>query len=180
MTQVSSEPGDQRTTRGSRRARVAEFYRRTDVGNARRFTHQHRESVRYVADLGRWHSWTGTRWESDPDRAEVMRRAVETVSSMYRSAGAAAESENRKALATWAMQSESLPRLRAMVALAEIHTQVRCTVADLDTDPMLLGVTNGTLDLRTGSLRPADPADLITHQAPVDYDPDAKCPLWLR
>jgi hypothetical protein len=38
----------------------------------------------------------------------------------------------------------------------------------------------GVLELRTGKLRPADPADLITHQAPVDYDPDAKCPLWLR
>ena len=37
----------------------------------------------------------------------------------------------------------------------------------------------GVLQLRTGKLRPADPADLITHQAPVDYDPDAKCPLWL-
>ena len=48
----------------------------------------------------------------------------------------------------------------------------------LDADPWLLNVENGTIDLRTGKLRPHDPADLCTLQAPVVFDPHAAAPLW--
>jgi putative DNA primase/helicase len=36
------------------------------------------------------------------------------------------------------------------------------TVRDLDADPYLLNVANGTLDLRTMELPPHDPADRMT------------------
>lgn len=48
----------------------------------------------------------------------------------------------------------------------------------MDTHPWLLNVANGTLDLRTGQLRPADRADLLTKAAPVVYAPTATCPQW--
>ena len=48
----------------------------------------------------------------------------------------------------------------------------------LDTDPWLLNVENGTLDLRTGQLHRHRPDDLITKVAPVHYDPEAVCPTW--
>lgn len=41
-------------------------------------------------------------------------------------------------------------------------------------------MSNGTIDLTTGELRPHDPADRITQLAPVEYDPDAECPKWLE
>jgi putative DNA primase/helicase len=53
-------------------------------------------------------------------------------------------------------------------------------VAHLDLDPMLLNVSNGTLDLRTGKLRPHDRADMLTKLAPVFYDPDARHPALDR
>ena len=43
---------------------------------------------------------------------------------------------------------------------------------DFDRDGWLLNCLNGTLDLRSGELRPHDPADLISKLAPVAYDPD--------
>ncbi|MFN3763256.1 MAG: phage/plasmid primase, P4 family, partial [Anaerolineae bacterium] len=36
----------------------------------------------------------------------------------------------------------------------------------------------GTIDLRSGELRPHNPDDLITKIAPVDYIPDAQAPTW--
>jgi putative DNA primase/helicase len=51
--------------------------------------------------------------------------------------------------------------------------------AELDRDPFLLNVLNGTLDLRTGRLHDHDRADRITKLAPVEYDADATCPRWL-
>ena len=51
---------------------------------------------------------------------------------------------------------------------------------DLDQDHMLFNCRNGTLDLRTGQLRPHRQEDLITKLAPVDYNPGADCPRWMR
>ena len=42
-----------------------------------------------------------------------------------------------------------------------------------------MNVLNGTLDLRTGELRPHRREDLITKLAPVVYDHEARCPLFL-
>ena len=39
---------------------------------------------------------------------------------------------------------------------------------------------NGTLDLRTGQLRPFSPDDLITRATDVNYSPTAQCPRWLK
>jgi putative DNA primase/helicase len=52
-------------------------------------------------------------------------------------------------------------------------------VAELDADPWLLGVENGTLDLRTGTLIPARREDYITKVGPVAFDADAECPVFL-
>jgi len=43
-----------------------------------------------------------------------------------------------------------------------------------------IAVNNGTLDPRDGTLTEHDPADMITRRASVKYDPDAKCPHWLK
>lgn len=50
----------------------------------------------------------------------------------------------------------------------------------LDTDPWLLNVINGTVNLRTGKLHESRREDMITMQANVMYDPDATCPRWLK
>jgi putative DNA primase/helicase len=49
----------------------------------------------------------------------------------------------------------------------------------MDRDPFLLNVFNGTLDLRTGKLRPHRREDLLTKLAPAEFKPNATCPLWL-
>lgn len=45
---------------------------------------------------------------------------------------------------------------------------------------MLLNARNGTLDLRTGKLRSHSREDFLTKFAPVNFDPDAKCPEWMK
>ncbi|MGD0952446.1 MAG: DUF5906 domain-containing protein [Methanotrichaceae archaeon] len=50
----------------------------------------------------------------------------------------------------------------------------------LDSDPYLLGVKNGVVELATGTFRPYNKEDLITEQIDVLYDPKAKCPVFFR
>lgn len=42
----------------------------------------------------------------------------------------------------------------------------------------VLNVANGMLDLLTGTLKPHDPAYLSYRQVPVEWDPEAQCPVY--
>src|SRR5205823_4024963 len=116
------------------------------------------------------------RWAED-QTGEIMRRAKATVRAMYAAAARAPDDATAKALARWAVGSQSEARLKAMIDLA--RDAVPILPDALDADPWLLNLANGTLDLHIGQLRPHDRADLITKLAPVTYDAGAEAPTWL-
>jgi len=49
---------------------------------------------------------------------------------------------------------------------------------DLDANPDLINLKNGTYCTRTQRINPHNPKDLITTQLPFDYDPGAKAYAW--
>ena len=151
---------------------------RTDWGNAKRLVQMHGEDLRYCDLWGSWLVWDGTRWVKD-DTREVTRRAKDVVSSMYAEAAGIADQGERKALARWAISSESTHRVRAMLESAKSERPLPILPEQLDANPWLLNVQNGTVDLRTGNLLPHQRQHLITKSAPVMWDPAARCDLWL-
>ena len=153
-----------------------EGFKLTDLGNAERFADAHRDTIHYCHDLGIWLVWNGKRWQ--PDQAErVVQLAGQVARGIYSEASKAADDE-RPAIAKHAIGTERRERLTAMLALARAQPGVSAKVEDLDADPWLLGCLDGTIDLRTGKLRPPDPADLITRSVRPEFNPKAKCPLW--
>src|SRR5215212_2308552 len=120
-------------------------------------------------------TWDGKRWSKNRGGALVL-YAVETARAIFRDAERVAEEDKQKKIAEWAIRSQSLERLKAMWTLAKADLSI--TPEELDTDPMLLNVENGTLDLRTGSLKEHNPKDLITKLAPVEFDLTAKSPTF--
>ena len=66
-----------------------------------------------------------------------------------------------------------------MLTIAAALPEFAATVRELDADPYLINVANGTLDLRTGELKPHDPRDRITKVTRAAYDPDAPAPTWI-
>jgi putative DNA primase/helicase len=149
----------------------------TDLGNAQRLVRLHGQDLRYVHAYERWLVWDGTRWKID-DTAEAVRRAKATVRAIYTEAGRAEDETTRKQLANHAKASEASSKITAMLTLAKSEPGIPVLSDDLDADPWLLNVDNGTLDLRTGQLRQHDRGDLITKLAPVTYDPNATAPRW--
>ena len=147
----------------------------TDLGNSERFIAHHGEQTLYCYLWRAWLAWAETRWKRD-DAGRVHRLAKETVRSIYREASYAEEEDRRKGLAKHAAASESETRIRAMVELAKSEAPV--SPDELDADPWLLNVLNGTIDLRTGELREHRREDLITKLAPIEYDPRAEAPAW--
>jgi len=118
--------------------------------------------------------WDGKRWAKD-DCGEVIRLAQETARSIYHEAAAADKDEQRR-ITGWALTSQNASRINAMLAMAQPHIAIK--VNALDADPFLLTCENGTVDLKTGELRPHDPSDLITRLVPVEYNPDAAAPRF--
>ena len=150
---------------------------RTDTGNAERLVGRHGHDLMHVYGMG-WLAWDGRRWRRDKT-GEVERRAVDTVRSIYEEAAKVPDDEKRKALSKWAVASESVARIRAMISLAQSMPGIPVgEVNELDRDPWLLNVENGTVDLRTGVLLPHRREDLITKLAPVEHDPAAEAPTW--
>jgi putative DNA primase/helicase len=150
----------------------------TDLGNAERLATRIEGKALFVHEAKGWYVYTGKRWEPDTT-GEVYRHASDTARAIYAEAEDAPTRADRKATAKWAVTSESKTRLDAMVAMAARIKGMTVSAAVFDTDPNLLACNNGTIDLRTGELRPSRPEDYVTKLAPVNWQgPDAPTPRW--
>ncbi len=151
----------------------------TDLGNAKRLVAKYRDRVRYCEAFGKWFLWDRRRWAEDR-KLQIYDLAAGMVRSMYALAKRIKNEEDREAFLAHVVKSESHRAITAMINLAKADESVAVLPEDLDSDPWLLTVNNGTLDLRAGKLRSHDPRDLITKLAPVAYDPEAKCSRWFE
>lgn len=156
----------------------------TQLGNAERFAAAWRGKVRYCAAQRRWYTWCDTHWKKDEaHRVQAMGKLV--VRAIYHEASTiGGEDEDRtklrQAVAKHARDSEKASEINAMLALAQSEPGIATVIDDFDRDPWLLNCPNGTLDLRTGELRPHNPDDLITRITAAPYDPAATSELWDR
>lgn len=153
----------------------------TDVSLAARFAAIQRDELRYCAQWQQWLVWTGHYWKRD-DGHEVDRR-VEAMVREYLAHLAELPNPDRELL------DERLKEIRRYLyhhKLTDVRLHARTqrafavTPEQLDADPWLFNVANGTLDLRTGKLRAHDPKDMLSKLAPVQHDADAKCERWRR
>ena len=154
--------------------------RATDVGNANRLLRHAGGRIRYVHAWGKWIIYRRGRWIVDEKDALVTETAKQVAKGLYQLAAktATTEPDAAKLVWAWALKSDNSSAIAAMIRMARGVPGLLVNHEDLDADPWLLNVANGTIDLRTGKLRPHNPADLCTLQAPVAYDPHAAAPLW--
>lgn len=149
----------------------------TDYGNAERLVAAFGRDFRYDWEQARWLVWDGRRWQ--PDRTGEMERRAKSVSrAIAVEATWSADALLRRELEKWAVTSEGKGRLTAMLATARSEPGIAVASTDLDADPWLLNVANGTIDLRDGTIRPHDRGELLTKIAPVNYDEDATFAPW--
>jgi putative DNA primase/helicase len=97
---------------------------------------------------------------------------------MFVEAGRINDEARRTAMRGHALRSQGAKQLSAMVSLAQSELEVVLAVQKLDADPLLLGVRNGVIDLRTAAFREARREDYVTKVADVAFDAAAGCPNW--
>ena len=152
-------------------------YNLTDVGNAQRLVARHGPSLRYLHRWTRWMIWDNTRWIED-HQGQACAWFKETMQALAADAVELADDKERKRTLRHALASEGAGRVRGGLDMARSEAGIPIQPDHLDADPLLLNLTNCTYDLATETARPHRREDLLSKQAPVDYQPDAQCPLW--
>jgi putative DNA primase/helicase len=125
--------------------------------------------IKFAPGLG-FYVWNGQVWE----RSEVkVRQEIHRMGAALMLSGS---EEGRKASKGFTMRT-NIDNL--MVELRSVPS-VYVEAAEFDNQPDLLSFQNGTVDLRTGQLRPHAKEDMLTYLLRIDYKPEAECPRWLR
>jgi len=172
-----SEQASEAKPEGARPVTLPGAFRLTETGNAERMVARYRDRIRYCPPRRRWLLWDGRRWAWD-ERGNIHQLAKATVRSIYDEASACSDDEQRKAIAKHARDSEKAARRNAMITLAQTENGIAVLPSELDADPWAFNVKNGTIDLKTGEIRPHRREDLITKLSPADFDTDAMSDLW--
>ena len=145
--------------------------------NARRFLEAHGSRVRRSPELARWYVWNGAWWDEDRlDRVPEM--AAGTIDHLREWVAEADSPDEFKRRGAHYTASAKAGRRDALLSIAGTDSDVVVAVERLDSHPMLLACLNGTVDLRTGDLRPARPDDLLTRGVAINYDPHAISAEW--
>jgi putative DNA primase/helicase len=147
------------------------------LGNAQRLVARYGHDLQYVPHWGKWLVWDETRWAMD-ETGELEQRAKETVLALVGEANQITDHDTSERFFKYALRSQSAPRLKAMIELAKTEPGIPVVPEQLDADPWLLNVRNGTLDQHTGVLRSHRRENRIMKLAPVVYHPQATCPTW--
>jgi putative DNA primase/helicase len=131
------------------------------------FAARHHDEFRYVAKGIGWMRWEETRWRED-DKLAAFDRARALGREFARRAG------KRRAHAIASAKTRA-----AVVSLVQSDERIAATADQWDSDPWLLNTPGGTIDLKTGRLRPHERADYITKITAVAPDPNCPAPLWM-
>ncbi|WP_236571682.1 phage/plasmid primase, P4 family [Rhodovarius lipocyclicus] len=141
----------------------------TEHGVAMAFTERFRDQLRYCHDTGAWFQWTGTHWQRDRKHA-AFSFAREVTADANRDADMKA-----KAITGRAAFSGGVERF------AQRDPAHAVTSEAWDADPYLLATPGGVVDLRTGRMRHAKPADMMTRITAVGPDRQGGPPArWLH
>lgn len=138
----------------------------TQDGVALIFAERYAGKLKFCHSTGAWFEWDGSRW----------RRNDEDVAFQYARTLGREASEGEKANVRKEVRKVAFAG--AVERFARGDARLSTTADRWDADPWLLGTPGGTVNLRTGELLPAAPADDITKLAAVAPAQDEDCPLW--
>jgi putative DNA primase/helicase len=145
-------------------AGLLERYGDTDAMNAHALVAWSEGRIRWARGLG-FYVWDGRVWV--PSEVRV-RQEIHRMAAALMLAGKVKEA---KPFATTSRIDDLMTELKAVPS-------VFVGASDFDARHDLLSFRNGTVELRTGRLRPHRKEDMLTYCLGIDYDPAAACPRW--
>ena len=167
---------------GSATSNVQSDGKGADVANGKLFARLFRDKLLHIHETGNWLQFDDVAgWLSANPRQEEQ-AAKEAIQRLRDEAAQqlkdGVEPEKVRKLLSHIEYTSRAPNLRAMIDMAKSEPGMVVRLAEFDSDPMLLGVVNGVLDLRTSQLRPPSPSLLVSKRSNIAYEPSATCPRF--
>jgi putative DNA primase/helicase len=155
-----------------------------DIKNGKLFADQWRDKLLYVHEVNEWLSFDSSAGWTKSKPGESDRAAKDVVATIHALAAAMFKTEpdakaTKSQMAHFGYSSKA-PSLEAMQRMAKSELGMTASVTDFDVDPLLLGVGNGVLDLKSQQLLPISPAIRVSKRCNVAFDAEATCPRFLR
>lgn len=132
------------------------------------FAERHVNDLRFDHHAGKWFRWTDSHWRKD----ETLFAFSETRDHVRE----LSRGQKQRVIAS----ASKIGFAGAVERGARADQRLAATQATWDRDPLLLGTPDGTVDLRTGVLRKAEPLDYISKITAVAPAATADCPTWDR
>ncbi len=129
------------------------------------YAEKHADTLRYVAQWGKWFIWDGCVWREDHKRVVFSLSRIECRAV----AMTVNKPQTRKQLA-------SAKTRAAVVSLVSDDQRLAASIDQWDADDWLLNTPKGVVDLRTGKMQPHRATDYMTKMTAVA--PEGECPRW--
>ena len=149
----------------------------TDLTNAELFVYEYRDRIRYCMPWKKWLIWDGNAWKPD-DCGEIFALSKEFIRGMFLRVTRINDHQRAVDLVKHVVKCESLRRRQALIESASLERSVRILPGDVDREPLLFNVQNGTIDLETGELHAPLRDKYLTKCAAISYNREARCPTW--
>jgi len=150
-------------------------YGMQDHGNGRRCIALFGDKIRRVRKWDKWLVWNDHIWSEEDDGA-LQQMATATAMSIHM------EAETRPSQArdihNFADRTLSVVGREMMLKSMAGEEDIQVKPLELNQQPLLLNVANGTVELETGTLREARQEDKLTRMSHVEYDPNATDEGW--
>ena len=155
-----------------------------DVWNGKKFAEMFRRKLLHVYETGEWLLFSPEQgWVAAPP-GEAERAAKEVLGALGVEAAERWKANPLdpvvKGLMKHVERTSEAKNIRAMIDMAKSESGMTVQLSEFDIDPMLLGVANGVLDLRSGTLLSVSPEVLVSKRCNVAYDPNATCSRFDR
>lgn len=144
-------------------------YGQTEDGVARALVDLFADVLRYCPQRGLWLTWNGARWEWDEreHHREHAKRLARTLP----------DNDLWRRFRTRALSASGVA---GIINLARTDPKVTIHLDDLDAHPWQLNTPGGIIDMRTGTLTPADRHALHSRTTTATPDYNSAAPVWER
>lgn len=153
-------------------------YSLDDMGFGALFAAVFRDECRYNTTAKAWMYYNGAIWTLDEGGMIVSQKAKQLADALLNYAATLEDGRQKTDYVKAAAKYGQLRYRETMVKDARDACFISQT--DLDADLDLFNCRNGTYNLRTGEFKPHDPQDLLSKCSNVEFDPEARSPMFER
>jgi len=152
---------------------------RMDIRNGERFREHFCGTLCFVRDTGDVLNFDADKGWTRGNSDLPMQAAKEVVAKMTEACAVAMrDGKGTTLMLSDIKRSSSRRALEDMIKLARSESGMSVALSALDNNPYLLGVQNGVVDLKKGTLLSPDPSLLVTKYCNIGFDSEAKCPQF--